>query len=76
MDCAICNEGGVNITNREMIMNDPQGCPMFKGVPLSDKQSSAFCALGCSVICKEEMVKKLEKTEEGRKWLDSQQGEE
>ena len=60
------------MTNREMMIQDPQGCPMFKGIPLTDRQIKAFCDLGCSVICKEEMIKKLDKTEEGRQWLDSE----
>ena len=59
------------MTYREMMLQEPQGCPMFKGIPLTDRQIKDFCNLGCSVICKEEMIKKLEKTEAGREWLDS-----
>ena len=47
------------MTNRELMIHDPQGCPMFKGIPLTDKQIKSFCDLGCSVICKEEMIKNL-----------------
>lgn len=36
-------------------------CPMTKDVPLTDKQVERFCSFGCSVICKEELSKMLER---------------
>lgn len=44
-------------------------CPMTKDVPLTSKEITKFCDLGCSVDCEKELLKLLARKKRGKRSL-------
>ena len=56
------------VTNRERMLQNASNCPYRDNDPPISAKS--FCAEGCSVTCRQEMIAKLEKSSKGIKWLE------